>query len=170
MTVHLLDVTPRDVAADALGLLLDAPAPEPLAELVLRDGRGGVLVLGVLGASHVVTATTPGHRLTEQVSCDAVAAGGQRLPASARSGGYEMSATITSLPAADLDASAARLRARARSGADWLCGTFPGASSALTALTAGPLPSGGWTWSTWHLYPGPQTGDLVATTSRWSPS
>ena len=66
MTVHALAVEPLDVSADALGLLLDAAPPAALAELRLTDGDGSELVLGVLSASHVVTATRPGHRLTEQ--------------------------------------------------------------------------------------------------------
>ena len=169
MTVHQLDVPTRDVAAGALGLLIGATAPAPLAELRLRDGHGGALTLGVLGASHVVTATVPGDRLTEQVSCDAVAAGGTVLPRQHRSAGYEIVSTIAAVPRAELDATADRLRALARDSAAWLCGGFPGPTSALTALTGKALAGGGWSWETWHLYPDGSTGEIVTTRSRWTP-
>lgn len=174
MTLHVLDVAPRDVAADALGLLLDAPAPRGLAELVLRDGHGGLLTLAVLGASHAVAATRPGHRITEQVSCDAVAAGGRPLPRSAHAGAYAMTSTTATVPPDELAATAERLGRLAEHDASWLCGTFPGPGHALTALagsalTGSGLPSGGWTWETWHLYPGEEFGVIVTTRSRWTP-
>jgi hypothetical protein len=167
MTLHRLEVLPRDVAADALGLLLDAPVPPTLAELELRHGEQR-LVLGVLGASHAVTATAGAGRLTEQVSCDAVAAGGQPLPRSARSGGYRMTSASRTVPVAGLAATAAELRTRAADDDAWLCGAFPGDGAALTALTGAAL-DGGWTWRTWHLYPGPEEGVIVTTQSRWTP-
>jgi len=167
VTLHDLQVEPLDVAADALGLLLGAPAPPPLAELRLSDGDGGELLLGVLAASHVVTATRPGQQVREQVSCDALAAGGQRLPARWEDDGYRLTSTTRSLPADALAALATRLREHA-GGPDWVCGTFPGAAGALTALTGGPLPDG-WAWRTWHLYPGARAGVVVATTSSWQP-
>lgn len=166
MTLHRLRVLPRDVAADALGLLLDAPVPPTLAELALTHGDAR-LVLGVLGASHAVTATAGPARLTEQVSCDAVAAGGRPLPRSARAGAYRLTSESRTVPAAELAAVATDLRARA-DGADWVCGAFPGDGAALTALTGSPL-DGGWTWRTWHLYPGPEEGVIVTTRSRWTP-
>lgn len=128
MTVRLLDVTPRDVAAGALGLLLDAPVPAALAELTLRDGSGGELGLYVLAASHAVLATRPGHRLTEQVSC---AVGGRPLPPRFERAGYTLAARTSTLPPAELAALAADLRGQ---GEGWLCGAFPGHPDALTAL------------------------------------
>lgn len=169
MTLHVLEVAPRDVAADALGLLLDAPTPPSLAELALRDGRGGVLTLAVLGASHAVAAARPGHRITEQVSCDAVAAGGRPLPRRARSRGYVMTSATTAVLPAELAATAGRLGDLAERGETWLCGAFPGPGHALTALTGSALPAGGWTWETWHLYPGEEMGVIVTTRSRWTP-
>jgi hypothetical protein len=166
MTLHRLEVLPRDVDADALGLLLDAPAPPTLAELVLRHG-GARLVLGVLGASHAVTATAGTGRLTEQVSCDAVAAGGRPLPRSARAGAYRLTSASRTVPAAELVATASLLRSSAAD-ESWVCGAFPGDGAALTALTGAPL-DGGWTWRTWHLYPGPEEGVIVTTRSRWTP-
>jgi len=169
VTVHALAVEPLDVSADALGLLLDAPAPAALAELRLADDDGGELVLGVLSASHVVTATRPGHRLTEQVSCDAVAAGGCALPARHQDSGYRLATSTRALPTEALTELAADLRARAV-GPGWLCGMFPGADAALTALTGDAVP-GGWRWQTWHLYPAPEAGGgiVVETTTTWQP-
>lgn len=169
MSLHLLEVQPRDVAADALGLLLHAPAPVALAELTVPDRQGGLLTLGLLGASHVVTATRPGHHLTEQVSCDALAAGGQVLPHHTRRGGYQLATVTRQVPQAELEEIAARLRSLAESSDTWLCGTFPGTDSAITAMTGGALPVGGWSWESWHLYPGAQTGSIVTTRSRWIP-
>ncbi|CCG03791.1 DUF2617 family protein [Blastococcus saxobsidens] len=169
MSLHLLAIEPRDVSAAALGLLLDRSAPATLAELRLVDGRGGSVTLGVLGASHVVTAAVPGARLTEEVSCDAVGAGGDPLPRSTRSGGYELTSAVTATGRAELDATADRLRALADTDAAWLCGAFPGSVGALTAMTAQPLTAGGWAWQTWHLYPAGNTGEVVTTRSRWTP-
>lgn len=169
MSLHRLDVEPRDVAAEALGLLLDAPAPAPLAELRIDDGRGGALVLGVLGASHVVTATRPGHRLTEQVSCDALAGGGQQLPREHEADGYTLLSTTTVLRGPELEALAGELQDRSRADGSWVCGTFPGVDSAVTAMTGEALVDDGWSWQTWHLYPGPDGGVVVETHSRWQP-
>lgn len=169
MTLHLLDIEPRDVAAGALGLLLGGPAPEPLARLRLTDAHGGSLILGVLGASHVVTARAHGEECTEEVSCDAIGAGGAPLPPALRSGGYAFSSAVTRSSRSELDATADGLRARAARDPAWLCGAFPGSGSALTAMTADPLPGGGWTWRTWHLYPAGDTGEVVTTQTRWTP-
>lgn len=169
MSLHRLDVVPRDVTAEALGLLLDAPAPAALAELRLEDGDGGMLVLGLLGASHVVTASRPGHQLTEQVSCDAVAGGGRRLPREHAAAGYTMASSTQLLPAARLHALATQLRQRAEASEQWVCGSFPGDDDALTALTGDVLPAGGWTWQTWHLYPGSHAGAVVTTQTQWQP-
>ena len=169
MSVHLLDVAPRDVAPDALGLLLHAPAPAALAQISLRDGCGGLLTLGVLGASHVVSATLPGHHLTEQVSCDAVGAGGQELPQRVQLGGYQLVTATREVPRAELEETAAKLRGLAENSDWWLCGTFPGDGSAMTAMTAGALPVDGWTWESWHLYPDGETSSIVTTRSRWTP-
>ncbi|MDN5858492.1 MAG: DUF2617 family protein [Pseudonocardia sp.] len=168
MSVHRLDVQPRDVTPAALGLLLDAPAPETLVGATLRDGHGGLLTLGVLGASHVVTATAPGVRFTEQVSCDAVAGGGTSLPHRRQVGGYRVATATRTVPRADLERDARILCRRAEAEDSWLCATFPGAEGALTALAARNLPGHiGWIWHTWHLYPGEVDGVIVSTRSRW---
>lgn len=168
MSLHVLEVEPRDVAAEALGLLLDAPAPVALAERALCDPAGNTLHLGVLGASHVVTATLAGRRLTEQVSCDALGAGGERLPATKSRDGYGLATTAETVPAHELAALAAHLRTTSDESDAWVCGAFPGSGSALTALTGQPLPDGGWAWQTWHLYPGTKHGTVVRTESRWT--
>jgi Protein of unknown function DUF2617 len=169
MSVHLLEIQPRDVTPDALGLLLHAPAPTALAEITAADGRGGSLTLGVLGASHVVTATRPGHHLTEQVSCDALGAGGQELPHHTQHGGYQLASVTRQVPCAELEEIAARLRSLAERSDRWLYGAFPGTSSAITAMTARALPVGGWSWQSWHLYPSTCTSSIVITRSSWIP-
>ena len=169
MSVHLLEVEPRDIAADALGLLLHAPAPAALAEISFQNGAGGLLTLGVLGVSHIVTAILPGHHLTEQVSCDALEAGGQQLPKHTRLGGYQLTTATKEVPPVEFEQTAARLRSYAEHSDTWLCGAFPGTSNAMTAMTAGSLPGGGWTWKSWHLYPGDKKSFIVTTRSRWIP-
>ncbi|MCO1657825.1 DUF2617 family protein [Pseudonocardia humida] len=171
MTLRVLDIAPLDVAAEALGLLLDAPVPPALADLALRDDDGGELVLHVLGASHAVLATRPGHRMTEQVSCAAVAGGGEALPPRADRPGYTMTAVTARVAPEELAGTAARLGALAGDHG-WLCAAFPGADPAVrTALTAlrGAAVPGGWAWRTWHLYPGEAGGVIVRTRSRWTP-
>lgn len=69
MPLHQLPVAPVDVSGAGLGLALNAPAPLPLATYRLRHPDGGALVLGVLGASHVVTVEHADTRFSEQVSC-----------------------------------------------------------------------------------------------------
>lgn len=169
MSIHHLDVAPRDVAAEDLGLLLHAPAPVALAELTLDDGRGGTLLLGVLGASHVVVGQVDGRAFTEQVSCDALAAGGRALPERAEADGYTLSSAISTAPRAEFEATVARLSTRAERDDRMICGAFPGGAGALTALAAAALPTGGWTWETWHLYPGAERSVIVTTRSRWTP-
>ena len=168
MTVHELAVQPRDVAAEALGLLLDAPEPPTLAELRIEDAEGGALVLGVLAASHVVTATSAGQRLSEQVSCDALGQGGRALPQQLERDGYRLTSEVRVLPRSGVEALAEQLRAQALQ-PGWVCGAFPGADAAVTALTGAPLDGGGWSWQTWHLYPGAQTGVVVERATTWRP-
>jgi hypothetical protein len=128
-----------------------------------------LITLGVLGASHVVTARRPGHHLTEQVSCDALEAGGQELPHYTQRGGYQLASVTRQLPGAELEEIATSLRDLAERSDRWLYGAFPGTSSAITAMTARALPIGGWSWESWHLYPGARTSSLVGTRSSWVP-
>lgn len=167
MSVHLLDVEPADVAADALGLVLDAPAPAMLASLRLVDSEAGAVTLGVLGASHVVIGETDRVLLTEQVSCDAVEAGGRRLPEIVERQGYRFLSRIKRVSPAELRRRAGRLRKQSTE-PQWVCGAFPGDRDALTALTA-TAEAGQWHWRTWHLYPGDGHGTVVETESRWRP-
>ncbi len=132
MSLYLLDVEPTDVDASALGLVLGAPAPPTLAELVIGTSDA-TLTLGVLGASHVVTAWASGKELTEQVSCDALAAGGEPLPAVESTENYRFESSSLILDRVEFDSEAASLRESA--GQDgWICGSFPGDDTALTAL------------------------------------
>ncbi|WP_305091774.1 DUF2617 family protein [Prescottella sp. R16] len=167
MSVHVLDVVPTDISADALGLLLDAPAPDTLADLRLSDPVAGTVVLGVLGASHVVVADADGTRFTEQVSCDAVRSGGRALPETEERHGYRFSSRVERVSGTELRKRARDLRDRATA-ADWVCAGFPGHPDALTVLTATAY-SGEWRWRTWHLYPGGDSGTVVTTESRWRP-
>ena len=167
MSVHLLEVEPADVTADALGLVLDAPVPATLAELHLHDGLAGSLTLGVLGASHVVVAEAGGRMLTEQVSCEAVRSGGMRLPEVEERHGYRFVSRSVLVPEDEFRLRAAALREQS-SGEGWVCGAFPGDRDALTALTAAAR-AGQWHWRTWHLYPGGGGGTVVSTESRWRP-
>lgn len=167
MSLHLLDVAPTDVAADELGLVLDAPAPATLAELRLHDAATGTLTLGVLGASHVVVGESAGRVLTEQVSCDAVRSGGAPLPRVEERDGYRFVSCTEHVTEGEFRRRAAALREQS-SGTDWVCGAFPGDRDALTALTASAH-AGEWRWRTWHLYPGAGRGTVVSTESRWRP-
>ncbi|MGH3804623.1 MAG: DUF2617 family protein, partial [Pseudonocardiaceae bacterium] len=81
---------------------------------------------------------------------------------------YELTALTREVPRAEFEETAARLRDLAESSDSWLCGTFPGTGSAMTAMTAGALPAGGWTWESWHLYPGEVRSSIVTTRSRWA--
>lgn len=168
MSLHQLDIAPRDVSAAALGLVLDAPAPTPLVSTQLTDSVAGTLVLGVLGASHVVTVESGGHTLTEQVSCDAVGAGGRLLPDREDRDGYRFRSRATTVPRDELAQRAEELRDTASSGHGWLCAGFPGDGDALTVLS-GAADSGEWHWRTWHLYPCTDVGVIVETESRWRP-
>ncbi|MFE4499281.1 DUF2617 family protein [Rhodococcus sp. NPDC056743] len=166
MSVHLLDVEPTDVDASALGLVVDAPAPPTLAQLVIETADGA-LTLGVLGASHVVTARSGGETLTEQVSCDAVAAGGDPLPGAEVLGPYRFESSTQTLDRTEFVAEASRLKVQAAADG-WICGSFPGDDTAVTVLFGSSL-GHGWAWQSWHLYPGEGTGVIVKTRSRWHP-
>lgn len=168
MTLHVLDVESRDVTAEALGLVVNAEMPLPLAELTIVHGDDAV-TLGVLGASHAVTASVAGSRITEQVSCDAIRAGGRPLPGSDSASGYRFDSTTDTVDRTHLEQTADWLRRQATEVDGWICGAFPGDRTALTALTATREQSGGWAWQTWHLYPGDKGGVIVKTRSRWQP-
>lgn len=168
MSIHVLDVVPRDVEADSLGLVVNAAAPPALAELCIEDGSAGVR-LGVLGASHVVTAYVDRDTLTEQVSCDATSIGGKILPPLQQTGNYHFESEVVRADRAEFDKSAQWLRGNAEDDAAWICGQFPGDRTALTALTAQRMEPSGWAWQTWHLYPNNEGGEIVTTRSRWQP-
>ncbi|MET0899362.1 MAG: DUF2617 family protein [Mycobacterium sp.] len=167
MPFHELAVTPADVDGAALGLAINAPAPTALASVRLTHPDGGALVLGVLGASHVVTVEHSHGRFTEEVSCSA-SAHGDVLPASADAPGYHLASQVTHYPATEFTGLAARLRDSCAADPHRLGGQFPGDGAALTALSAQPDGSG-WAWQTWHLYPDDDGGTAVSTTSRWYP-
>jgi hypothetical protein len=165
--LHRLAVTPADVSGDGLGLALNTPAPAPLATCSLRHPDGGSLLLGVLGASHVVAVEHPAGRFSEQVSCTA-RSHGIDLPQRTDAPGYSLSSRTETHDEASFRRLARDLRERCARQPDWLGGTFPGDDAALTALAAEP-DGDGWRWQTWHLYPAVSGGTVVHTASRWRP-
>jgi Protein of unknown function DUF2617 len=167
LPLHELSVSPTDVSGAGLGLALNAPAPHPLATWRLAHPYGGVLLLGVLGASHVITVVEDAiTRFSEQISCAAHSHGGD-LPERADAPGYRLESRITTHDEATFRRLAQHLRHRCTRDPDWLGGAFPGDDAALTALTAEPEDAG-WRWQTWHLYPDRTGGTVVYTTSRWN--
>lgn len=171
MPLHHLHVAPADVSGTRLGLALNAPAPRPLASHRLGHPGGGTLVLGVLGASHVVSVEASAQhaprRFSEQVACDA-RGHGRALPERADGPGYFLESRTETQDEATFRRLAAHLRERCAWEPDWLGGTFPGDDAALTALAAQPDRTG-WRWQTWHLYPAASGGTVVHTASRWHP-
>lgn len=163
MPLHRLRVVPADVSGAALRLALNAPAPEPLASATLSHPGGADLVLGVLGASHVITVAG----FSEQVSCTEHDSGSV-LPDSARAPGYRLRSETTTHDETTFRRIAADLRHRCEHETSWLGGSFPGDDAALTALCAAPE-GPGWHWQTWHLYPTGHGGTVVHTDSRWQP-
>ena len=170
MPFYHIAVVPADVSGTRLGLALNAPAPRPLATYLLDHPDGGALLLGVLGASHVVTVEHATHRFSEQVSCDARSHG--ELPEHADAPGYRIDSHTHTHDETTFRRLARELRQRCTQETGWLGGSFPGDAAALTALAAEPDGSG-WRWRTWHLYPaapgGPSGGTVVHTASQWHP-
>jgi hypothetical protein len=162
--LHQLAVSPADVSGAGLGLALNAPAPLPLASYRLHHPDGGDLVLGVLGASHVVTVEHANTRFSEQVSCDL----GGDLPERSHAPGYQLDSRTDIHDEPTFRRLAQSLRDRCARETGWLGGTFPGDDAALTALAAEP-DGAGWRWRTWHLYPAARGGTVVYTASRWRP-
>jgi uncharacterized protein DUF2617 len=168
--LHQLAVTPTDVSGKRLGLALNAPAPPPLATCLLEHPDGGALLLGVLGASHVITVEHGAQRFSEQVSCTARGAGAD-LPRRSEAPGYRLESRTDTYDEPTFRRIARDLRERCAREANCLGGTFPGDDAALTALAAEP-DGAGWRWQTWHLYPeasGGTGGSIVHTASRWRP-
>ncbi|MCF6386900.1 DUF2617 family protein [Mycobacterium sp. MBM] len=163
MPLHRLRVAPADVNGASLRLTLNAAAPAALASATLGHPDGTDLVLGVLGASHVVTVAD----FSEQVSCTAHHTSAA-LPDAAEAPGYRLRSETAVHDEATFRRIAADLRHRCEYETGWLGGSFPGDEAALTALCAAP-DGAGWHWQTWHLYPGARGGTVVHTDSRWWP-
>lgn len=171
MPLHQLAVTPADVSGERLGLALNAPVPTPLASCRLDHPAGGAaLLLGVLGASHVVAVEHVAGQFSEEISCTARNLGAD-LPTRTDAPGYCLQSRTDTRDEASFRRLAQDLRAHCARRAGWLGGTFPGDDAALTVLAAEP-DGAGWRWQTWHLYPGRRAGDggtVVHTASRWHP-
>lgn len=167
MPLHRLAVHPADVSGSGLRLALNAPAPTPLAACRLRHPDGGALVLGVLGASHVITVDHTEHAFSEEVSCTAHTE--SELPDRVAAPGYRLESRTETHDRVSFRRLAGRLRDSCERDAGWLGGAFPGDDAALTALAAEP-DGPGWRWQTWHLYPDAAGGGTVVyTASRWRP-
>jgi hypothetical protein len=151
-----------DARASALSWWLGDDAPAPLATLVLT-GAAGRLELRLLGASHQVVASAGSARCPEVVACGPATS---LLPAAHDGdvGGarYRFRSATTAYPPAALSRVARDLRRRAGGAPDALVGVFPGSPDALTVLT-GRERRGGWSWSSWHVYPA--AGEVVRTRS-----
>lgn len=171
MPLHRLSVVPADVSGAGLRLALNAPAPPPLATCTLAHPDGADLILGVLGASHVISVADPARPFSEQVSC-AEHDASSVLPGTAEAPGYQLQSAMSTHDEATFRRIAADLRQRCEHDAGWLGGSFPGDEAALTALCARP-DGAGWHWQTWHLYPDRDDaaggGTIVHTESRWRP-
>ena len=164
MPLHFLAVSPADVAGERLRLALNAPVPTPLATCRLTHPHGGALVLGVLGASHVITVDDV---FSEEVSC--TARGEAALPERADAPGYHLQSRTQAHGPEGFDRLAQTLRGRCEQDPFWLGGAFPGDDAALTVMAAEP-DGAGWRWQTWHLYPeAVGGGSVVHTASRWRP-
>ncbi|MCG7609249.1 hypothetical protein BA059_25045 [Mycolicibacterium sp. (ex Dasyatis americana)] len=164
MPLHRLAIPPADVSGTELRLALNGPAASPLVTHEVVHPDGGVLILGVLGASHIITVTTANCHFSEEVSCTAQAEA--KLPGRAVAPGYRLDSHTRAHDAADFRRLAHTLRHRCTHDRGWLGGTFPGDRAALTALAAEP-DGAGWHWQTWHLYPDATGGSVVYTSSRW---
>jgi hypothetical protein len=166
--LHQLAVTPADVSGERLGLALNAPVPAPLASCRLDHPAGGAtILLGVLGASHVVAV---GHSFSEEISCTARNLGAD-LPQRSDAPGYRLQSHTDTHDEASFRRLAQDLRGRCARLDGWLGGAFPGDDAALTVLAAEPDGTG-WRWQTWHLYPARLAGGggtVVHTASRWRP-
>jgi hypothetical protein len=162
MPLVQLAVSPADVSGAVLGLALNAPSSSPLASYRMHHPNGGVLVLGVLGASHLITVEHDKGQFSEQVSCNLSG----DLPERIQAPGYQLQSHTDSHDEPTFRQLALRLRDRCARENGWLGGTFPGDEAALTALAAEP-DGDGWRWQTWHLYPAATGGAVVYTTSRW---
>ena len=121
-------------------------------------------MLGVLGASHVVTVEHPDAVFSEQISCDLDG----DLPDRTQAPGYQLESRVGLHDEPAFRQRAHQLRERCAAESGWLGGTFPGDDAALTALAAEPDGTG-WRWQTWHLYPSSPGGTVVYTSSRWCP-
>ena len=152
-----------DARASALSWWLGDDAPPPLATLVLT-GAHGRLELNLLGASHHVVASVGAARCPEVVACGPSAAAlPSRHDGTVDGARYRFRSTTTAYAPRALSRVARDLRRRAATAPDALVGVFPGSPDALTVLTGREV-RGGWSWSSWHVYP--TAGEVVRTASR----
>lgn len=156
-----LAVPYTDTRASALSWWLGA-APAPLDELVLH-APPGVLALRLLGASHQAVARVGAVEIPEVVACGPEQAALPRTAAREVPGGsYRFTSSTRLYDEQGLARVARALRRRWAGDASAVVGVFPGSPHALTVLAGRPL-TAGWSWRTWHVYPG--SGEVVRTRS-----
>ncbi|MDO4686708.1 MAG: DUF2617 family protein [Corynebacterium sp.] len=143
-----------DVSASALGLRIDGPLPDVLAERTV-EGPTSTLSLGVIGASHVVSISADSLMFREEMSCNAPAP----LPESKCTPHYDFSSTIEVLSPDQLAQRAAAIPT------DWLIARFPGTSPFHITALHGWWESQAWHWHTLHFYPEEHT--VVTSRSRY---
>lgn len=160
-----LSCTPTDVRAGDLGVRWNAPMPEILAEMLIRDPTTqSSLHLVVIGGSHVVTVEAPSGRFREEVSCNGSDGGQWPLPESVDRHNYRLETHTRVFSAADFALEAAAIAAN---GQEWLIANFPGVGEYHLTALRGQCEQGMWQWWTHHLYPDENT--IVSTRSEYHP-
>lgn len=163
---HSLDLPYLDTSAEELRWSLEH---DPLPALVTSRPVGFPLELRILGASHQVVLSRPGHvDLIETVACvpdvETVLPSPGLSSTVAGSLTYDLTTAVDELSAEALRDRIDQLLADLRGRPGALSASFPGNSYAVTALHAQFGPGGEVRWSTWHAYP--QHGQLVRTQTR----
>ena len=155
----LLHCAPVDVSARSLGLLIDGPLPDVLAEHTLANSRGGRVRLGIIGASHVASVYDADTLLfREEVSCNVPGP----LPPQINNPQYSFTQRIERLSDAEI-----AHRASLLDDDSWLVARFPGVGPHHFTAVSGRWERGAWEWRTLHCYPMEHT--MVTTQSRYQP-
>ncbi|WJZ02294.1 DUF2617 family protein [Corynebacterium freiburgense] len=153
--IHQIHCPIADVSAADLGLLLDGPLPDVLANHRVA-GPQGHLDLGVIGASHVASITLQGTLVfREEMSCNVTGP----LPEHREFPGYEFRSTRESVSNTELAQWAESLDD------SWLVAYFPGESPYHITALRGSWDASLIHWQTLHFYPEEQT--IVTSQSRY---
>lgn len=149
-----------DVSAYGLGVAFDGPLPEILAEKTITHADTQ-LHLGIIGASHVATVTSPRGSFREEISCFAGEPGSL---VSQQRGKYQLRSSIRRCP--DFEQHAEEILVLSES-PEWLFARFPGLGDFHVTAVSGAFQGAAWRWETYHLYPEEQI--IVNTVSRYEP-